>query len=113
MLLSWAGQPLGYIAEKLTDKDAVVNAATTAFMALHEAQILHCDAEPRNVLYDMSNGKLMIVDFERSAVCDRQSLNSISPNRKRKQDMLGKDSSDNFAMEMRSAERAIRNLRFG
>ncbi|KAI1402537.1 hypothetical protein F4819DRAFT_276383 [Hypoxylon fuscum] len=50
----------------------------------------------------------MMVDFERSNICDHQPLGSISANRKRKHDMLEKENRDRFAVGMQFAMSSIR-----
>jgi hypothetical protein len=34
--------------------------ATKAYAELHQLQVLHVDAEPRNILYDAISGTLMV-----------------------------------------------------
>ncbi|KAK3933899.1 hypothetical protein QBC46DRAFT_462886 [Diplogelasinospora grovesii] len=62
LLLSWAGRPLlervGQISEA-----PVVDAVSRAFTSLHRLQVLHGDAEARNITYDKGP---MIVDLERA-----------------------------------------------
>ncbi|KAH6883900.1 hypothetical protein B0T10DRAFT_410677, partial [Thelonectria olida] len=41
----------------------VANEILTALGRLHQHRVLHCDAEPRNVLYDKRTGRCMIVDL--------------------------------------------------
>ena len=53
---------------------------TEAYTELHQLQVLHVDAEPRNILYDAISGTLMVIDFERAEFRGRQPLGSISPN---------------------------------
>jgi serine/threonine protein kinase len=47
--LSWAGRPL-YQYMSLENEEYVLKEATSALKALHDLQVLHKDAEPRNML---------------------------------------------------------------
>ncbi|KAI1765262.1 hypothetical protein GGR53DRAFT_465612 [Hypoxylon sp. FL1150] len=86
MFVSWAGNPLSEVAKTALIKTVVIDEVAAAFKAIHALQVLHGDAELRNVLYDVSNSNVMVVDFERAIVYNRRPLSSISPNRKRKYD---------------------------
>jgi hypothetical protein len=104
MFLSWAGRPL-FECINQANKTGVVDAVTTAFTELHRLRVLHCDAEPRNILYDAYSRNLMIVDFERAEFCGRQPLGSISSNpqnRKRRRKTSQKRGNDVFARELQS-----------
>ena len=74
----------------------VVDKVTTIFKAVHKLRILHCDAEPRNILYDTISGNVMVVDFERAEFHDRQ---SSGPKRKRGQ-LSQKQGEDDFVNEL-------------
>jgi len=93
--------------DQAANKAGIVDGVMAALKELHKLRVLHCDAEPRNMLYDASSGDLMLVDFERAEFRGhhRQTLGSISPNgqqdRKRKRGMPWKQ--DDFAREMQSA----------
>lgn len=92
MFLSWAGRPLLDCID-LAKQAQVVEAVTMAFKELHKLHVLHCDAEPRNILYNVTSGRPMIVDFERAECRSRQPLGTLSPNgqnRKRKLGILQK-----------------------
>jgi serine/threonine protein kinase len=113
LFLSWAGRPLFECINQI-DKASVVNAVTTAFTELHKLRVLHCDAEPRNILYDVYSDNLMIVDFERAQFHGRQPLGSISLNaqdRKRKRKTSQKTSqkreNDVFARELQSVVECV------
>ncbi|KAJ9634885.1 hypothetical protein H2199_008749 [Coniosporium tulheliwenetii] len=83
LFLSWAGRPVFHYINR--DNEAhLLDKATEALHALHKFQVLHDDAEPRNMLFDESCDRLMLVDFERAKVRVRQPLGMITPNRKRK-----------------------------
>lgn len=102
MILSWAGQPLLQVAKKgLVDTAVILDEVAAAFQAIHALQVLHGDAELRNVLYNTESGGAMIVDFERAVVQDRQPLGPISLNRKRKYNTLDDKSNnkDHFTAE--------------
>ena len=104
MLLSWAGKPL-FDCYKQTTKASLLEGATKAIKQLHRFQVLHHDAEARNMLYNTDTGNLMIVDFERAELRSRQPLGG----RKRKRRIAQKHA--DFARELRIAvelmERAI------
>ncbi|RYP19772.1 hypothetical protein DL766_008357 [Monosporascus sp. MC13-8B] len=106
MFLSWAGRPLFDSADQI-NKANLVKTVTTAFTEIHGLQVLHRDAELRNVLYDPPSGNLMIVDFERAELRDRQALCPISPNRKRKYGVLKKRGRDDFTIELQSIKKGI------
>ncbi|KAH7116618.1 hypothetical protein B0J13DRAFT_426157, partial [Dactylonectria estremocensis] len=73
--LSYAGQPVfKYMRQVKADVEEIV----TTFTKLHNPRVLHCDAGPRNVLYDVRNGRCMIVYLERAEVHTRQPLRPIS-----------------------------------
>jgi serine/threonine protein kinase len=90
--------------------------ATKAYAELHQLQVLHVDAEPRNILYDAISGTLMVVDFERAELRGRQPLGLISPNgqdRKRKRGwMTQKQGKDDFTEELQSVVERV-SMRFG
>ncbi|KAL2161905.1 hypothetical protein VTH06DRAFT_7690 [Thermothelomyces fergusii] len=113
LLLSWAGQPLYKCLDKI-DKTLAMDLTTEAFTKLHQQKVLHGDAELRNLLYDASSGKVMVVDFERATL--RQPLGSISPNsphRKRKRGLVAKKQESNeFEKELQSAVEGV-SLYFG
>ncbi|KAK0630868.1 hypothetical protein B0T17DRAFT_607648 [Bombardia bombarda] len=101
LLLSWGGRPLPYCTNQI-DKTRVIAAVSAAFTSLHRLQVLHGDAEARNITYDKGP---MIVDLERAKVCAREPLGSIPPDsqvRKRNRDTLQKHGDDPFRKELRS-----------
>ncbi|KAL2168368.1 hypothetical protein VTG60DRAFT_7346 [Thermothelomyces hinnuleus] len=103
LLLSWAGQPLFSCIDRI-NKTIVIDLITKAYTELHRLQVLHVDAEPRNILYDVINGTFMVTDFERAEFRGRQPLGSISPNgqgRKRKRGLIvQKQEKDDFMEEL-------------
>ncbi|KAK3312513.1 hypothetical protein B0H66DRAFT_578616 [Apodospora peruviana] len=97
LLLSWAGQPLSKCVDRV-DKVVARDAITMAYTEIHRLGVFHRDAEVRNVLYDRN---VMVVDFERAEVRDRQPLGLLSPNgqtRKRKRPQ--KQGRDPFTEEL-------------
>ncbi|OAQ57692.2 serine threonine protein kinase [Pochonia chlamydosporia 170] len=109
LFLSWAGQSLTRCINP-ANKLSLVNGVTTALKELHRLGVLHCDAEPRNMLFDPKLGSIMLVDFERSEFRDRHPLASVSSNtegRKRKHGVNRKQSEDDWAKELRSAANLV------
>ncbi|KAK0701162.1 hypothetical protein B0T21DRAFT_379291 [Apiosordaria backusii] len=99
LFLSWAGRPIFTCREQINKPD-VCKAVAAIFKAMHELDVLHCDAEPRNILYD--DGIVMAVDFERSEFRSRRPLGSIGVNgqgRGRKPKAWHK-AKDDFAAEL-------------
>jgi hypothetical protein len=114
LFLSWAGRPL-FDCINQVDKAGVIRAVTTAFTELHRLHVLHCDAEPRNILYNAYSGNLMIVDFERAEFQGRQPLGSIgsnAQNRRRKRKTSQKRGNDVFARELRSVVECVSRWSF-
>ena len=106
LLLSWTGRPLLERVGEISEAP-VIAAVARAFTSLHQLQVLHGDAEARNITYD---GAPMIVDLERARLCRRQPLGSISPNsqiRKRKRDMVQKQRDGPFAKELQSVMKSV------
>ncbi|KAK4077417.1 uncharacterized protein Triagg1_3749 [Trichoderma aggressivum f. europaeum] len=67
MLLSWAGRPV----ENLTESQAshgFVNSTRRAYTELHNAGLVHNDAELRNMLYNPQLDRIMLVDFEHASI---------------------------------------------
>ena len=54
------------------DGKVLPRAVAKAFGQIHALQVIHHDAEPRNILYDAQTQKLMVVDFERAELCKRR-----------------------------------------
>jgi hypothetical protein len=61
LLLSYGGRPV--LREMKEVRPNVVDQIIIALKRLHQNRILHHDAEPRNVLYDRSSGRCMLVDL--------------------------------------------------
>ncbi|KAL2129652.1 hypothetical protein VTI74DRAFT_7486 [Chaetomium olivicolor] len=106
LLLSWAGRPLSKCIDGIS-KTRAIYLTNKAYTELHRLQVLHLDAEPRNILYDAISGTLMVIDFERAEFRGRQPLGLVSPNgqgRKRKRGlMVQKQGTDDFTEELESA----------
>ena len=79
----------------------VLDRASRALQAIHQLEVLHHDAMPRNLLWNTEGERVMVVDFERAKVVERKvtkkrtALRSISgnqrPQKKRKTAKLGKE----------------------
>jgi len=99
MFLSWAGRSLLDCSGRF-DEAAVAGGVAKIFKAMHKLRVLHCDAEPRNILCG-EYGQLMAVDLERAEFHGRPPLSNLSPNgltRKRKRG--SKVPRDEFAQEL-------------
>ncbi|KAI0805885.1 hypothetical protein GGR55DRAFT_690255 [Xylaria sp. FL0064] len=97
-----AGQPLFNMPREAT-KGAIINAVSKAFKAVHTLKIFHCDAKPRNMLYEAHGSHVIIMDFERAKLISRELLGLISPNRKRKHAVCpGKQNRNDFVKELSS-----------
>ena len=79
LLMSWGGRPLPAPANK-EYRARFPKLAEEALVAVHLCKVLHRDAEPRNMLFDASRMKLMVIDFERSESCVRQALSLMTAN---------------------------------
>ncbi|PHH50538.1 hypothetical protein CFIMG_007398RA00001 [Ceratocystis fimbriata CBS 114723] len=107
LFMSYAGQPAFKFMEKA--KGDAANEIIAAFSALHQYQVLHCDAELRNIVYDVRTRKYMIVDLERARVNPCQPLGTIGPNiqpQKEKQ-TLAKGRKDPFTQELESLQMSL------
>ncbi|KAL2108990.1 hypothetical protein VUR80DRAFT_3119 [Thermomyces stellatus] len=98
IFFSWAGWPLSQ-CDKV--KAGAVNAVTAILKRIHDLGVLHCDAEPRNILYDGNN--FMVIDFERAKFCARQPLRSIGTNEQNQTRKRRPKQKDEFARELESA----------
>lgn len=107
LLLSYGGRPV--LREMNVIKASVADEIITALSRLHQHHILHCNAEPRNVLYDRSSGRCMLVDLMLAQIHARQPLGSINGNsqsRKRRW-ALRKHELDIFAVEVQSLRASL------
>ncbi|KAF9878757.1 hypothetical protein CkaCkLH20_03657 [Colletotrichum karsti] len=111
LFLSWAGLPLFETIQQTTKAD-IIKKVTTAYKEIHKLQILHRDAEPRNIVYEEENGKVMIVDFERAEFRGRQPLGALSPNawNKRKRGGAKKRQTNDFTKEEESVILSVSRL---
>ena len=107
LFLSWAGRPL-FDCINENSKALLQKKTAQALQALHEMHILHQDAELRNILYDTSERRLMIVDFDRAQIQIRPSRKPTSLNLQRKQrvDKIA-PADDRFGHEIRHAMTCI------
>ncbi|KAF6783016.1 hypothetical protein CSOJ01_15938 [Colletotrichum sojae] len=111
LFLSWAGRPLFDTVDQIT-KANIIKKVAVAYKEIHKLHILHRDAEPRNIVYDEGNGKVMIVDFERAEFYGRQPLGSLGPNawNKRKLGGVKKPQKDDFTEEEESVILSVSRL---
>ena len=79
LLMSWGGRPLAAPINRQY-KSLFPKLAQEALAGVHQLKVLHCDAEPRNMLFDANRGKVMVIDFERSKLCMRQELSMTTEN---------------------------------
>ncbi|KAI1357178.1 hypothetical protein F5Y08DRAFT_334047 [Xylaria arbuscula] len=99
LFLGWAGRPL-FDLHSEADKAAIVDIVSAGFKAVYNLHVLHSDAEPCNILYDADNGYVMIVDFERAKLFNREPLGLI-----KKQGRNNK-----FIIELQSIVRGVKRL---
>ncbi|PNP49501.1 hypothetical protein THARTR1_09823 [Trichoderma harzianum] len=67
MLLSWAGRPVGNFTESQASH-GFVNSTRRAYTELHNAGLVHNDAQLRNMLYNPQLDRIMLVDFEHASI---------------------------------------------
>ncbi|KAI1506365.1 hypothetical protein F5X99DRAFT_415206 [Biscogniauxia marginata] len=79
LFLGWGRLPLAKCINQI-NKPAVLNAVSTAYKRMHLLGVLHLDAEPRNILYNVQSKSIMIIDFEKASIINCQPLGLISPN---------------------------------
>jgi hypothetical protein len=65
MFLSWAGLPLKGLWNQ-RELNRFSGSVYRAYGELHQAGLLHRDAELRNMLYNSQQGRIMLVDFKNS-----------------------------------------------
>ncbi|KAL5884475.1 hypothetical protein ACKVWC_003441 [Pyricularia oryzae] len=107
LFLSWAGDPLSRVAS--IDRSVAAASISKAFAELHRLDVLHGDAEARNIL--LSGHHPMVVDFERATIRDRAPLGSISANTKlkRKLGASHKMEKDEFAREFAAIQGVLQD----
>ncbi|EEH20214.1 hypothetical protein PABG_02473 [Paracoccidioides brasiliensis Pb03] len=81
LFLSWAGEPIQKttMTGHATDISSMVS---HVLQAIHLKGVLHGDAEPRNILWNRTYQRPMIVDFERAKI--RRALSDVSANARKK-----------------------------
>ena len=107
MFLSYGGRP---VLKELREVNAdVVNMISTALSRIHQHQILHCDAEPRNVLYDKRSGRCMIVDLMLAEFHTRRPLEHVNLNGQdgKRKWAAQKPGKDMFTIEMQSLQASL------
>ncbi|KFY26001.1 hypothetical protein V491_01494 [Pseudogymnoascus sp. VKM F-3775] len=118
LFLSWAGRPLHQYINP-ANENGVIERATSALKGLHSLQVLHNDAEPRNMLWDEHRNKFMLVDLERAEIYleraeipTRLPLGNISANRKRNRqgDIKAVPKEDVFDREIREMISCIHTM---
>lgn len=103
LLLGWAGTA---ISRKINEDNQchLVRQTIHALGKIHQLQVLHRDAEPRNILWNEETHRVMIIDFERAALLmERTSLGPASCNRS-KPGKDAKSEDDEFSSEVRNAQ---------
>lgn len=100
LFLGWAGHPL---RECITSDNQAffVDAITTAFKEMHQLRVLHCDAEPRNMLYDAERKTVMVVDFERAVYHEFQGRQDSADTYGSKHKRLRRLDDDSFTKELK------------
>jgi hypothetical protein len=104
LFLSWAGRSLVNCPDQ-NKRSFYLIQMQVALQKLHQLQVLHKDAESRNILWDEQSQSFMFIDFERAELCTRQPLGNITPNRKRKRgtENQKQPTVDDFDLELRRA----------
>ncbi|KPM34590.1 hypothetical protein AK830_g11979 [Neonectria ditissima] len=107
LLLSYGGRSI--LRETDEVKAAVADQIITALRRLHQYRVLHCDAELRNVLYDPSSGRCMLVDLMLAKTLVRRPLVRVDGNGQswRSKFALPKDKPDAFAVEVQSLQASL------
>ncbi|CEI70932.1 unnamed protein product [Fusarium venenatum] len=107
LLMSYGGRPV--LREMNEVKANVMDQIMMALSRLHQYRVLHCDAEPRNILYDRSSGRCILVDLMLAEIHTHQPLRSINCNsqsRKRKW-AREKCNPDPFLVEVQSLQASL------
>ncbi|PGG97413.1 hypothetical protein AJ80_09704 [Polytolypa hystricis UAMH7299] len=69
-----------------------------ALEAIHSKGVLHSDTESRNMLWDLSCQRVVVVDFERSTI--QKPLSSVSTNSGKKRKLMD----DHFSKELQNVK---------
>jgi len=112
LLLSWAGETLiarGHIIDQFgIDFSALEPQLLSGLEQVHEKQVVHGDAERRNMIFDRGSQRLMMVDFERSRLYDnRPPCDSTKSCQKQRRDKKGRRKPCMYCRELRVAREAV------
>lgn len=112
LLLSWAGETLnarGPVIDQFgIDFSALEPQLLSGLEQMHEKQVVHGDAERRNMIFDRESQRLMIVDFERSRLYDnRPPCDPTKTCRKQRRDKKGRRTPCMYCRELRVAKEAL------
>ncbi|KAG5296012.1 hypothetical protein I7I50_08965 [Histoplasma capsulatum G186AR] len=81
LFLSWAGEPVQESTNSNHAED-ILSLVSHALQSIHSKGVLHSDAELRNILWNSTCKRPMIVDFERATI--RHTLSDVPGNTTRK-----------------------------
>ncbi|KAF2416655.1 hypothetical protein EJ08DRAFT_98933 [Tothia fuscella] len=114
MFLSFGGDPIDHHISG-ESKAHLTHQIEGAVKAIHRLNVLHRDAELRNMLWNPVTRQAVVTDFERAKIFEsRVALGSISPNPKRKRELresAGKQANiDVFGREMNKVRHELRGL---
>jgi hypothetical protein len=94
MFMSYAGRTLAKRHE--IDQNQLILHAENSLHAIHRLDVLHSDPIPGNMIWNKENDRVMFINFERAKFQKRRTaLGSISPNKKRKQEICTRKKSLN------------------
>ncbi|TIA23222.1 hypothetical protein D6C81_03044 [Aureobasidium pullulans] len=112
LLLSWAGETLnarGSVIDQFgIDFSSLEPQLLSGLEQMHEKQVVHGDAERRNMIFDRGSQRLMMVDFERSRLYDnRPPCDSTKSCQKQRRDKKGRRKPCMYCRELRVAKEAL------
>ncbi|KAL2028541.1 hypothetical protein VTO58DRAFT_109571 [Aureobasidium pullulans] len=112
LLLSWAGETLNARGSGINQFGIDLSALETQLLSgleqVHEKQVVHGDAERRNMIFDRGSQRLMMVDFERSRLYDnRPPCDSTKSCQKQRRDRKGRRNPCMYCRELRVAREAL------
>lgn len=83
--LSWAGVSLAETTLPEEEKEGVLRDVVQTVRAMHSRGVAHTDVERRNVLWDQTTGRVMVIDFEQAVLLPspRPALAPVVPNKRR------------------------------